>query len=498
MPKRKPPKKNLQDYIHEHWVLIGITLLAFLVRIYFFKNNQVEDGQDSYVLASLSKNILMQGEYEIRGRFIDYIQPLYPLLVALLTLITRDFFLSGKIISLVSGVAAIPVVYLLWKKLESKEVALISSFLFAFNHAGWYYGIHTYRDSLFLFLSALAFLLLFLARDDKRWLIWLSIVLGLATLTRGEGYLLAVSFALAYFYWERGVILKITKPVAIYLLIAAPWQIYKYTVTGSLIPEKLVKEASLYGHMGLNWINSIVMSLSPVLVLFLLLGIFLSRGDYKKYLPFYLFVLIFSLAHMWSRFRVETVRYTMPLLPIFLGFAAVGIWAAVSKIKSPDNYLKYLILMVAAFGYLGYNGELITPSTCHEDIFEVVKDVSTWIDENTAKGDVIAVGSPVFYEYYVDREIMDTGRINDYLDYSDNPMEAFFGFLIHENVSYFVAFDSLSPSSYSATRFLAMEFDVHTYNSQGFKINLVPVGKFEKNCQTVYLYKVEKMPQNRE
>jgi 4-amino-4-deoxy-L-arabinose transferase-like glycosyltransferase len=236
---------KITGLLNKHLILIGITLFALAIRLYFFKNTQAESVQDCYWLAKLAERIL-HGEYTIAGVFYGAVQPLYPFLMGILSLVTNDFFLSGKIISIVAGTATIPIIYLLWGKLESRGVALLAAWLVAVNMTAWYHSIHVFRDALFLFLCTLSFFLLFKARENFKWLPVLAFVLGLATLTRGEGYVLTISLVLAFSYWKRGYIsgkAKLTKQrlryilffVIIYIAVICPWVLYQSVVIQEFI-----------------------------------------------------------------------------------------------------------------------------------------------------------------------------------------------------------------------------------------------------------------------
>jgi 4-amino-4-deoxy-L-arabinose transferase-like glycosyltransferase len=81
--------------------------------------------------------------------------------MATLEPVTADLLLGGKIISLLAGIATIPIAYLLWEKIESEKVALLASWLLAVNITAWYHSMHVFRDSLFLFLTTSSFFCFF-------------------------------------------------------------------------------------------------------------------------------------------------------------------------------------------------------------------------------------------------------------------------------------------------------------------------------------------------
>jgi 4-amino-4-deoxy-L-arabinose transferase-like glycosyltransferase len=197
--------------------------------------------------------------------------------VALLAPITGDLFWSGKLVALAAGVLAVPATYLLWSRIESGRVGLLAAWLLAVNWVAWYHSAHAFRDTLFLFLSILSLYLLYRARDDLRFLPLLGLSLGLATMTREEGYILTVSAILALGYWKRDdlrrewsrrEVLYASLFLLAFMGVIYPWHHYRSVETDSVFPMFSKHEVETWGHAGLGWIPSLLGSVSiPLSVL---------------------------------------------------------------------------------------------------------------------------------------------------------------------------------------------------------------------------------------
>jgi len=128
-------------------------------------------------------------------RFLIVFFPLYPLLVAIVAFIVRDYLLSGFLVTALASIAA----GLLLRKLAildhgEKTAQLAVVFLFIFPTS---YFLHTpYTESLFLSLVIGSFL----AARQRSWVV-AGILGGLACMTRVNGLVLLP--ALAYEVWEQ-------------------------------------------------------------------------------------------------------------------------------------------------------------------------------------------------------------------------------------------------------------------------------------------------------
>lgn len=112
--------------------------------------------------------------------------PLYPMLVRLLTYITRNTLVSAAIVSNVSFIASGVFLYLLTMDAYGRKLADISVFLYMFSMGAVFYSI-PYTESLFVLLTAAC---VYFARKRR---FWLALLMGaLSAFTRLPGAVTAV------------------------------------------------------------------------------------------------------------------------------------------------------------------------------------------------------------------------------------------------------------------------------------------------------------------
>lgn len=420
-------------------IVLLITFVGLLLRLYYFDTAPVEIYGDPYAFSMISEGML-QGKLALEGiwgsRLWPTIQPLYPFLMALLSKVTGDFILSGKIISLLAGVATIPLVYLLWNTLDSKEVAVLASGLVAVNYAHWFYSVHALRDVLFLFFVLLSFLLFYQLPIHPKRLSWLALSLVLATFTREEGYLLAISLAFAYVYWKRKKILKkqykVVPSVILYLAPILIWNLYKYAKTGSILPSFVRLEIRYHeAHGGIHAISQAISSISLPIFLIALAGIYLTHRQGKreltlKYLPILSFILFDFLAMAW--FEAPNILVLFPLMglnedflffhdvrraiasaSLLIGFFSIAL-ISFSKWITRSNRLKACILCGALASYFALSFAIVHRAESQPEPYWATKEAMEWFNSHSAPGDKILAGEDRnVYGYYTDRQVIGGG-----------------------------------------------------------------------------------------
>lgn len=529
----------MNSRVQKRYIILLVTLFAIGIRIYYFRYTDAEAGQDCYWLSALAKGIF-HGKYEIQGEFWGAVQPLYPFLMATFGTLTGGMILSGKLISLLAGIATIPTIYVLWVKLESKNVAILTAWLAAVNVMAWHFSMHAFRDSLFLFLVTLSFVLLYYAKENYRWLVALAFTLGLSILTRGEGYILAVSCIAPYAYWKKDYLTRklyltsqhkkiLLISVVTFVAVVYPWLAYSTSASGELVPVGVSSGIEKHGHIGFGWVPIVKSLVSLPLFLLFLGGLFLVsyNREYEKYLPFYIFVALKSAAQMW--YFAGSVRYALPLLPIMLGWSSVAIFYIINNLAPKKRYIKFGFLAVIVLVSLSYGMAGVQEIEERGGGGELIKESMDWFNSNSEPDAKILAGDEAIYKYYTDRNVVDyislIGHLDGALDLAasyglviEHPVLAT---MISENITYFVAYDPLTPHLYGhpyfkayTTNFTAQRYifkyrkivssigveggglkpkktTFEIYGPVLMEVRLLPLKKFEKNNQSVYLYKVE-------
>lgn len=159
-------------------------------------------GSDSvYLLGIASQGYHLE---PIKLGFLDWaFFPFYPLVVKVASIVTLgNVALAGVVVSNLAFAATMPLLYLLAEPRLGHEGALRSLAFVALAPGADAFAM-AYTDSLFVLLAAGAFV----AAERGRWA-WMSLLLGLASLTRPQGILLALPLAILLwrsegFRWPR-------------------------------------------------------------------------------------------------------------------------------------------------------------------------------------------------------------------------------------------------------------------------------------------------------
>ena len=170
----------------------------------------------------------------------DFHGPVYPMVLALIALVTKDLFHAGVILSVLAASSSLYLIFEILKKLTKSDVALIGTLLVAANTTFVRYTYTAGTDMLFMaFITAATY---FLLRDEQ--LNWRSIAFSavfaaLGYLTRYNGLSAAAGIPLAVVFanpfqqsWRdrfktSGVFL------GIFLVAIAPWGIFCLIQKGS-------------------------------------------------------------------------------------------------------------------------------------------------------------------------------------------------------------------------------------------------------------------------
>ncbi len=177
--------------------------------------------------------------------------PLWPWVVSLAGRMVGDFELAGRLLSILLGVALLPLLYGLVRRWVGQTEALIAVVLAGFSPAFTFYQTGVLTEPLYTLLTLSGVMLGWRALKQRRW--WLhglvSLLFGLGYLCRPEG----IGYVLVY--WgilllktiihtvkNRRFIGQSWIPLAMvplaFLLTAGPYLIFLHSATGPLDPER--------------------------------------------------------------------------------------------------------------------------------------------------------------------------------------------------------------------------------------------------------------------
>ena len=329
--------------------------------------------------------------------------PAYPLLIASAYALLGDWELAGQIISILCGVLLLFPVYKLCDEIYGERVALVACFLVAISPYLARYSVHVRTESPFFFLSTAALLLFYQAIERKltsRFLFG-GLLTGFAYLVRPEaiGFLAIVPVILGVRWWTQrdlNALAFVKFCVLVFFgfsVFALPYAVYLSLETGQwgAVSRKAgvtlgisLKESGLLDADGLQklsdlqsltllefvsrhpllYVKKVAMDIPASVVVyfealhyayvpFLLLGLFLvfrqkfwQRKDLllTGFLLFYL--LGFALIYV-------NLRYSVQLVPVSLGWTAVGIlwcWSYFKACLSSGAFTALALLVSLGFG----------------------------------------------------------------------------------------------------------------------------------------------------
>lgn len=149
------------------FLLSGLVLLGFLLRLYAFINAPVINS-DGILYINQSK-ALLEGNWELARKCGYGFISLYHLLITIVYRISGDWIFSAKSISLFFGTAAIIPFYLMMKQLFRKAVAGVASLAFVMHPFFVIRSIELIKDPIFWFFALLGMLFFTIAlKKDNR------------------------------------------------------------------------------------------------------------------------------------------------------------------------------------------------------------------------------------------------------------------------------------------------------------------------------------------
>ncbi len=175
----------------------------------------------------------------------DFHGPVYPLVLAFISLFTNDLFHAGVLLSTLSASVVLLLVYELFKRLFRVDVALLAVLLVAVNTTFVQYSYTAGTDMLFMAL-VMASTFFLLCSEERSWrdIIIAAVLSGIAYLTRYNGVFIVAAVPAAFFlanpYQQEKK--ERWRTVSVFLLsffiTIAPWGIYSLIEKGSFFYNK--------------------------------------------------------------------------------------------------------------------------------------------------------------------------------------------------------------------------------------------------------------------
>ena len=317
---------------------------------------------DSALYLAQAKAFL-HGEFAFRfmGNEPKALQPLFPLMSAILSFIFPSVEIAGTIVSVLSGSIIIFLVYYLSKKIFGPTTAVIASFIVTFDPILINFSIIPMSEALFTLLLIMTVLLSWHMTNIRNplYFIIIGIVIGLSFLTRviGVALLIPPILWLIINNYRKDIMRDVLLPVLFissgFILTSTPyWTIvhqvqHKWMLTGFYggVWEGMTQQHPLINIHGADnglygflyryiksatlYITTFFSSISLLVTAFMILSLFMKRNRENLWKSCYLLLWIGSFFFVSVLFPPTTddnfLRYLMPIIPLLFILSSQGI-----------------------------------------------------------------------------------------------------------------------------------------------------------------------------
>jgi hypothetical protein len=452
--------------------LVVLLLISILLSIYLFFRTFVISLDGAFQYLPLAKDFA-SGFY---GKALSHSQqPLYSLIIALVSPWVPDFELAGKLLSSFFGILIIFPVYFLGRRIFDEKVAFLSSLLLAIHPYLRRYSADVLKESTYLFFLATALWFAWRTIDNGRRFPFLFIPLfsALAYLVRPDGIeiVLVVLFYILFINkfdtpakkWSIVLILFLSSiflflPYLIHLReTGGEWTLSRTKTVTWFLGLKGTGEASLIqkSMFALKELNADFYAIYHFVYIFLLVIGLLKRGRslFKRgeaflfslfilhYVVLFLFVL--NLTEWSDKGTIRAVyfsgRHVLPLLLFSIywvgeGFMAIHQWIC-HKIEPSRFFLRWeskdrpvvlwgiLLLLVLT---------IVLPKTLKPQRYDRLPEkwAGSWIKNQSGKDMVIFTTVPRV-AYYADGNC-------EYIDFEKNKIDKIRASMVEKRALYLV------------------------------------------------------------
>ncbi|MEX0597753.1 MAG: glycosyltransferase family 39 protein [Candidatus Paceibacterota bacterium] len=394
------------------WDLDWITILFFTlisiaisIQLMYLNSIRLDEAQSIWQVSHSLSEIL-----DIVGR--DVHVPLYHIILHFWQGIFNNSVISARYLSLFISIISIPLVYILFTKIYTKKIGLMTTILFILSPFINWYANEARMYSLLLFLALLnsIFFIDILKKDNtKSWVGFiLTAILGIYTHYFYWLFLIsnALFYLVSYKHFSKHLLPKFIISSIILLISIAPW-IYYVISLGSAANTKpelqsptSIDFSNIFSQYIFGFqtdiINKIILSSWPIIVII----IFTSLQRKFKYPIFNTFVIFQILIPIGLAFMLSYLR------PIFLSrylivsslFLYAYIVYLINTYFTKQAKIVYLgvIFLIGMFLLI----QIFSPYTPVKENFE---DISIYLIAKATVRDVIVLSAPFTiypFEYY--------------------------------------------------------------------------------------------------
>lgn len=382
--------------------LFGILLCAVAVRIVFIAQlKEVALSWDSIYYLKLAQNLKALGLYSVDGISLHTkFPPLLPTLILAASYITPTFEQAATVVILLSSILTLWVAYVLGEKLSSNagiySLALMSLSQLALVHTGLLFSELPFAV---LSLSAILYL------GDKNRSLGFGILLSvLATLTRLEGGLLLICFALALCIstTRRRITLKDLPSMLLAFVLLVGWLWYLALNLSSRNQSGYLDELHLPNLAHLIDIAVIVCGVGILLLITALSGLRIALSNKELYTRLLcIWTLAFFILHFFWWFK--DLRFFVTIVPALCALGGLALSKVAIRQKGSALILIITALIAGEQLYLisSNDSDYRTNNAVYLNLFDTHKILAARVRGKPFEGEKrLIVSEPIVYSYY--------------------------------------------------------------------------------------------------
>ena len=425
-------------------------------------------------------------EYNIGEPAAGTTSPLYVVLLAAASFVSSNFIFNSIFLSatfhLLSCILIFKLSYYIFSEKELKEqieilgidvldASLLAGMLTALSGRFAWSGLSGMETTMFAFFTLWSVYNYTSNKDESNEIYGTSILLALCTVSRPEGLLLFVLFTLVRlrnYIKDKTLtahLLKLLLASLLFSLIAFPYFIFSYIVSGHFFPNTFRGQGGGFHILpGLNYLRIVVIYFlrdniaTGILYLggfvYLLLNLKkLLRNEFGKITLIFLWIFLLPLV---SSFLIPNwrhhVRYMIPAIP-FVNLAAVyflSIFLKSAKLLRIKDFLtekpkRYGLIVSLSLVYFVVYAIALGKNTGNINDQQV--KLAHWVGQNVGREETIAVNDIGAIIYLNKNRVIDmaglvTPEVLKYRSYTwDDNLDSLNSLLKKNNVSYIIIYD---------------------------------------------------------
>ncbi|MBN1155407.1 glycosyltransferase family 39 protein [candidate division KSB1 bacterium] len=175
------------------WLYLGLIIVGALLFRLIFLTRAYSIGFDEVNYLKLAASARLNG---LNHAFHAYWSPLYPIAVALFSLIVSNFEMAGRFLAILCSVTLIVPLFFFVKTYYNKRIAYISSLLTAFYSFAVYFSVKAEAEFLYSLAALSGIFLGWITLDKRRvkYALWVGLLFGMCYLARPEGIGFLITF----------------------------------------------------------------------------------------------------------------------------------------------------------------------------------------------------------------------------------------------------------------------------------------------------------------